>query len=139
MATVKGHFARYRGTLDLGAQPAIELTVEANSLDTANEKRDTHLRSPDFFDAEQHPHLGFVSESATLDGERLHVRGVLRARGNSIPLELDALLRRVGDDIEIVAATEVDHRQLGMTWNTMGTIRTPSKLMVAGRLVRDAA
>ena len=32
-----------------GAQPAIELTIEADSLDTENKKRDTHLRSPDFF------------------------------------------------------------------------------------------
>jgi polyisoprenoid-binding protein YceI len=137
MATVKGRFSRYHGTLDLAARPAIELTIEANSLDTANEKRDTHLRSPDFFDAERHPHLRFVSESATLDGERLHIRGVLRARGSSIPLELDATLRRVGDDVEIQGATEVDHRQLGMTWNQMRSIRTSSKLMVKGRLVRD--
>ena len=139
MAIVKGRFSRYRGTLDLAAQPAIELTIEANSLDTTNEKRDSHLRSPDFFDTEKHPHVRFVSESATLDGERLHVRGVLRARGYTIPLELDATLRRVGDDIEIEAATDADHRQLGMTWNKMRTIRTPSKLMVAGRLVRDSA
>jgi polyisoprenoid-binding protein YceI len=139
MATVKGRFSRYHGTLDLSAHPAIELTIEADSLETTNEKRDTHLRSPDFFDAEKHPYVRFVSESATLDGERLHVRGVLRARGNSIPLELDATLRRVGDDVELEAATEADHRQLGMTWNKMRTLGTTSKLMVTARLVRDAA
>ena len=139
MATVKGGFSRYHATLDLSTEPAIELTVEADSLDTANEKRDRHLRSPDFFDADSHPYVRFVSESATLDGERLHVRGRLHARGSSIPLQLDATLRRIGDDLEIDAATEADHRQLGMTWNRLGMIGTPSKLRVTGRLVRDAA
>jgi polyisoprenoid-binding protein YceI len=139
MATVRGRFSWYHGTLDLSRQPAIELTIEADSLDTANEKRDTHLRSPDFLDAEKHPYVRFVSESATLDGERLHVRGRLHARGSSMPLELDATLRRVGDDLQIDAATEADHRQLGMTWNRLSMIRTPSRLMVKGRLVQDAA
>jgi polyisoprenoid-binding protein YceI len=139
IATVKGRYSRYHGTLDLSAEPAIELAIEADSLDTTNKKRDTHLRSADFFGAEQHPYVRFVSESATLDGDRLHVRGRLHARGNSIPLELDATLRRLGDDLEVEAATEVDHRQLGMTWNQMSNVRTPSKLMVTGRLVRDAA
>ena len=138
MATVKGRFSRYHGTLHLPSQPAIELTIEADSLDTANKKRDAHLRSSDFFDADKHPYVRFVSDSATLDGERLHVRGRLHARGDSIPLELDATLRRFGDDLEIEAAAEADHRQLGMTWNPMGMIRTPSKLMVTGRLVSDA-
>src|SRR5215211_2786401 len=39
MQTVKGHFARYHGTLDLAAQPAIELVIEADSLDTKQEAR----------------------------------------------------------------------------------------------------
>jgi polyisoprenoid-binding protein YceI len=139
MMTVKGRFSRYHGTLDLSAQPAIELTIEADSVDTANEKRDSHMRSVDFFDAEQHPCVRFVSESATLDGERLHVRGRLQARGSSIPLELDATLRRVGDDLAVEALTAAEHRQLGMTWNKLSMIGTVSKLMVTGRLVRDAA
>jgi polyisoprenoid-binding protein YceI len=138
MATVRGRFSRYHGTLDLSAEPAIDLTIEADSLDTANEKRDTHLRSADFFHAQKHPYVRFVSESATLDGDRLRVRGRLHARGSSVPLELDATVRRAGDDLEIEAATEADHRRLGMTWNRMRVIGTPTKLGVTGVLVRDA-
>jgi len=139
MATVKGRFSRYQGTFDLSSEPAIELAIEAGSLETANGKRDTHLRSPDFFDAEKYPHVRFVAERAALDGERLHVRGRLHARGSSIPLEVNATLRRVGDELEIESATEADHRALGMTWNWLGTIRAPSRLIVTGRLVPDAA
>jgi polyisoprenoid-binding protein YceI len=139
LPTIKGRFSRYQGTLDLSGQPAIELTIETESLDTNNKKRDAHLRSPDFFGAEKHPYVRFVSESATLDGDRLKVRGRLQARGSNLPLELDATLRRVGDELKVETATHADHHHLGMTWNKLGMLRTPSQLMVKGRLVQDAA
>jgi polyisoprenoid-binding protein YceI len=137
IVTVKGRFSRYQGTLRLSGEPAVELTIEADSLDTKNEKRDKHLRSPDFFRVEQDPYVRFVSESAALVGDRLEVRGLLHARGAGIPLDIDATLRQAGDDLEIEAVTVADHRQLGMTWNPMGVVRTPSKLIVKGRLVRE--
>jgi polyisoprenoid-binding protein YceI len=84
-------------------------------------------------------YVRFVSHGATLDGERLAVRGELHARGRSVPLELNGTLRRIGDEIEIEATTEADHRQLGMTWNWMGTIGTPTRLMVSGSLVPEPA
>jgi polyisoprenoid-binding protein YceI len=138
LSTVKGRFSRYQGTLDLLGQPAIELIIDADSLDTNLKARDKHLRSPDFFSAEKHPHIRFVAETATLDGDRLTVRGRLHARGRNMPLELDATLRRVGDELEIEASTHADHHQLGMTWNRLGMMRTPSELTVKGRLVPDA-
>jgi polyisoprenoid-binding protein YceI len=139
MPTVKGSFSRYQGTLDLGARPAIELTIEAGSLDTKNKRRDEHLRSPDFFGAERHPSVRFVSDAAAIEGERLTVRGRLHARGTSMPLSIEATLRFVGDELEVEAVTTADHHLLGMTWNKMGIPKTPSELIVKGRLVRDAA
>jgi polyisoprenoid-binding protein YceI len=138
IVTVKGGFSRYHGTLHLSGDPAIELTIEADSLDTKNKRRDTHLRSPDFFDVEQHPYVRFVSDSAALEGERLSVHGELHARGTSMPLDIDATLRRAGDELELEAVTIADHRRLGMTWDVLGTLRGPCKLIVKGRLVRDA-
>jgi polyisoprenoid-binding protein YceI len=138
LATVEGEFKSYGGTLDLSADPAIELTIVAASVQTGQPKRDRHLRSPDFFDAENHPQIRFASDSAQLDGERLAVRGRLQAAGNSIPLGLEATLRRVGDELEIEAITDVHHRALGITWSPLGIMRSPSKVSVGGRLVRDA-
>jgi polyisoprenoid-binding protein YceI len=138
IATVKGGFSRYQGTLDLRDDPSIDLTIEGDSLDTKYEKRDKHLRSPDFFDVEAHPYVRFVSDSAVLDGERLTVRGRLHARGTSIPLRLEATLRRSGDDLELEAVTEADRRDLGMTWNLLGSVGATSTLTVKGRLVRDS-
>ena len=138
IGTVKGRFSRYQGALHLSGKPAIELTIDADSLDTRNKRRDKHLRSPDFFGVEQHPYVRFVSESAALEGERLKVRGVLHARGAGMPLEIDATVRRAGDELEVEAITLADHHELGMTWNFMGMLRPPIKLIVRGRLVRDA-
>ena len=136
LTNVTGRFERYEGTLDLQENPAIELTIDAASLDTNLGLRDRHLRSADFFDVVNHPQVSFVSDSATLEGERLHVRGRLHAAGKSIPLELDARLRRVGDELEIDARTYADHRKLGMSHGMLGMITTPSELIVHGRLVR---
>ena len=134
--TVRGEFADYDGTLDLGATPAVVLTLQAASLDTKLAKRDAHLRSGDFFDVERHPQVRFISDTATLDGETLRVRGQLHAAGRQIPLELDATVREVDGELEIEAVTEADHRELGMTWSPLGILRAPSKLIVRGRLVR---
>ncbi len=138
LMTVKGHFERYDGTLDLQSNPTIELTIEAASLNTNNKLRDKHLRSDDFFDVKDHPEVRFVSDSATLAGERLSVRGRLYAAGQSMSLALDANLRRVGDELELDAKTDADQHKLGMTHGTLGMIRTPSELTVRGRLVQAA-
>ena len=55
LATVEGRFERYDGTLDLQQNPAIELTIDAASLNTNLGFRDRHLRSADFFDVVNHP------------------------------------------------------------------------------------
>ena len=136
LQTVMGHFDRYDGTLELAAQPSIELTIEADSLNTNNPKRDKHLRSADFFDIANHPHVRFVSELVTLDGERLDVRGELHAAGKSVPMEFQGVIRPDGDELEVDVTTSVDHRELGLTWNQLGMMRAPSKLIVRGRLVR---
>ncbi len=135
LATVRGHFDSYEGTLDLQRSPAIELTIDAASVDTKLGLRDRHLRSADFFDVSNHPQVRFVSDDVTLDGERLHVRGTLQAAGQSIPLELDARVQQVGDELEVEAKTTADHRKLGMSHGTLGMIPTPSELIVHGRLV----
>ena len=137
LATVKGRFEHYEGSLDLQRTPAIELKIQAASLNTKNRLRDRHLRSRDFFDVASHPEVRFVSDTATEDGERLKVSGQLYAAGSSLPLELDATLQPAGEDVEIYATTHADHRKLGMSHGMLGMIGTPSELIVHGRLVAD--
>lgn len=137
LMTVKGHFERYDGTLDLRREPAIELTIEAGSLNTKNNMRDKHLRSGDFFDVANEPEVRFVSDRATLDGETLTVSGKLYAAGKSIPLDVDATLQPVDDELEVDGTAYANQFELGMSHGMLGMIRPPSKLIVRGRLVRD--
>lgn len=136
LMTVKGHFDSYDGTIDLSASPAIELKIEADSLDTGHEKRDKHLRSADFFGVEETPEVRFTSDTATLAGKTLKVTGQLEAGGKSVPLSFDAKVQGAGEDLSIYAEVEVDHRELGMTWSPLGIMRAPSKLVVQGKLKR---
>ena len=117
LGTVKGHFDDYEGRLDLSADPAIELTIDAAHVQTGNPKRDQHLRSAEFFDAENHPSVQFVSNSVVLRGDTLRVRG----------------------ELEIEAAASAPHRELGMTWNPLGMIPPHSELHVTGYLVPTTA
>jgi len=137
LQTVKGRFASYDGTLELGARPVVLLTIDAASLNTDNAKRDKHLRSADFFDVERHPHIRFTSSIATADGDSLKLRGQLDAAGKQIPLELDATVRIVDGELDLEAVTYADQRELGMTWSPLGMVRAPSKLIVRARLVRE--
>jgi polyisoprenoid-binding protein YceI len=138
LMTVKGRFHHYEGSLNLRSEPAVQLRIDADSLDTKNAKRDAHLRSPDFFDSEHHPHVRFVSDDVVVDGDTLTVRGRLYAAGKDIPLELDATVNTVDGELQIEAATDADHRELGMTWSPLGILRAPSKLVVSGRLIRES-
>jgi polyisoprenoid-binding protein YceI len=135
LAPVKGHFDDYQGRLDLGATPAIELTIDATSLDTGNRRRDKHLRSADFFDVEHHPRVQFVSDAVQLQGDTLKVHGRLTASGRSIPIELDAEVHETGDELEIEATTMAPHRDLGMTYSPLGMISSRSMLIVRAHLI----
>jgi polyisoprenoid-binding protein YceI len=139
LMTVKGRFDRYQGSLDLSARRAVELTIDADSLDTKVKRRDEHLRTEDFFDVANHPHVRFISDSARHQGDTLEVSGHLHAAGKHIPIEVNAQLRDVEIDgeVEIEATALADPRGLGMLWAPMGITRAPIKLIVRGRLVRQ--
>jgi polyisoprenoid-binding protein YceI len=139
LATVNGHFERYEGKLDLQSTLAAQLTIDAASLDTGNRRRDRHLRSSDFFDVEHHPQVRFTSESAQLDGQTLVVRGTLEAAGKSLPLDLRATLTVIDGQPVIEAHTTVNRRDFGMTWNLLGMVGMPSRLLVKGSLVREGS
>jgi polyisoprenoid-binding protein YceI len=135
---VKGHFDDFEGRLDLSAEPAIELNIDAASVQTGNRKRDEHLRSADFFDTENHGMVRFVSNSAVPQGDVLKVRGRLFARDQSIPLELDAMVRVLDGELAIEASISALHRELGMTWSPLGMISARSELVVTGYLTPAA-
>ena len=136
LMTVRGRFDRFDGSYEIGQEGAkIELTIEADSLDTGNGTRDEHLRSPDFFDVVSHPHVRFASTRIhDVGGGLLHVVGRLEAAGNVAPLEFPATVRPVADGLEVEATTTVDQSLLGMSSGQLGMIRPPATLHVKARL-----
>ena len=124
---VRGRFTDFSGTITVGESPeesAVEVTIDAASIDTGDEKRDGHLRSADFLDVENHPTLEFRSTAVeAIDDERLLVTGDLTIRGVTRPVTLDATCDgefsdpRGGRRVGFSATTEVDREDWGLTWN----------------------
>ena len=140
LATVTGLFGRLDGWLEVDEHGRwrMELTLDAASLNTGNRKRDEHLRSSEFFDAERHPVVRFRSSSASYQGGgRLHVDGALEAAGERAPLEVKTTVAQADAELEIDAAATVDQRRLGMTWSPLGLARTPTALTVHAHLRRE--
>jgi polyisoprenoid-binding protein YceI len=136
LITVTGHFDRFDGTYTVKPDSRqIELTIDADSLDTGRKPRDKHLREADFFHVAEHPQTRFHSNSVVDAGDgTLHVSGELEAAGKTVPLNFDAAVAEIGDELEIEATTTVDHRLLDMTWSPLGALRSPSTLHVKARL-----
>jgi len=136
LTTVRGRFDRFSGSYEVGPDgPKMDLTIDAESLDTGNATRDRHLRSVDFFAVAEHPQVRFTSTRVRdARGGTLRVEGGLEAAGKVVPLEFDATVRQAGDALEVEATTTVDHQQLGMSGGLLGMIRRPATLHVKARL-----
>jgi polyisoprenoid-binding protein YceI len=140
LATVHGRFDGFSGSYETGPEgTTIELTIDADSLDTGNKTRDRHLRSSSFFHATEHPRLRFASTRVREVGNGVvHVGGRLEAAGTSVWLEFPAIVRPVGDGLEIEATTTVDQQELGMSNGPLSMIRRPVTLHVTARLIDTA-
>lgn len=85
IATVRGEFTEFEGALEVGEDLSSSRaygTVKTASVDTNESGRDDHLRSPDFFNAEENPEITFQSTSIeALDDEELRITGELTING----------------------------------------------------------
>src|SRR5207245_10065208 len=87
ISNVRGEFQKLSGEVSYDRQnpeaSRISVTVDVASINTREDKRDAHLRSADFFDVENHPHMTFVSKRVRGPGDGLDVVGVLTVRGTT--------------------------------------------------------
>jgi len=101
ISNVKGKFDSFNGTFELnehGKLIGATATVKAESINTGNVKRDTHLKSPDFFDVEKFPLISFRATKITYNGAKCKVVGDMTIKGVTRSVILDGeLLGRVKD------------------------------------------
>jgi polyisoprenoid-binding protein YceI len=126
VATVKGRFAEFAGTLTVGEGPWCAAgAVEVASLDTGDAVRDEHLlRSADFFDVERYPRVELHADSVEqLAGGRIRIVGPLTLRGNTRAIELDGRLEGVERDadgarvVHMSLRGELNRADFGLVWN----------------------
>jgi len=128
ISTVKGRFGAVTGTVALDLeQPTlavVDVTIAADSIDTRNADRDTHLRSPDFFDTAKFPTLRYVSRRVEhLAGGTFRVIGDLTIRGVTREVPLQATLEGQGKDpwggerVAFSAQGKLNRADFGLVWN----------------------
>jgi polyisoprenoid-binding protein YceI len=131
VANVRGAFSKVSGTVvydpDNPGDTSIEAVIDASSIGTREEARDTHLKSADFLHVEQHPVITFKSKKveAAGDGE-LKVIGDLTIRGatREVVLKVDGPTPENKDPwgnikMGASATTKIKRSDFGLTWNAM--------------------
>jgi len=129
VTNVLGNFDTIKGTLNINekdiTKSKLSVTVDIASIDTDNQERDDHLRSPDFFNVEKHPQMTFVSTKVKKKGKgQLLVTGDLTIRGVTKPVTLtvegptDEIKGPWGNWHTGFAATgKINRTDFGLTWN----------------------
>jgi len=128
ISTVKGHFGDVSGTVTVNeadpSQSSVDVTIAVTSVDTRNEQRDAHLRSPDFFDVEHFPAITFKSRRVEGDTQgAFRVVGDLTIRGTTREIVLDVASEGRtrdpwgNDRAGFSAATRINRKDFGLTWN----------------------
>lgn len=130
ITTVRGQFNVLRGKLDIDEQQPenswVEAEVDAASIDTRDEKRDAHLRSPDFFDAEKYPTITFKSTKVeSVGNNEYRVTGNLTMHGVTKEVTFAAEysgqlkdpygLQRAG----LSAKTTINRKDFDLNWNAV--------------------
>jgi polyisoprenoid-binding protein YceI len=129
VSTVRGGFGKVTGTVSLDdkdlKKASIDAVIDAASINTRVDKRDAHLRSPDFFDVARFPTITFKStEVQKAGGDKYKVTGTLTMHGVSKPVVLDVVsaTTEVKDPYGnmkrgAVITTTLNRKDFGLTWN----------------------
>jgi polyisoprenoid-binding protein YceI len=125
---VRGRFSDFEGTIEYDApdptRSSVDVSIQAASIDTAESQRDAHLRSADFFAADEFKTLTFKSSRITRTGtDTFDVNGTLTIRGVSRPVTLKATFLGAAKDpwgnekLGFEAELALNRKDYGLTWN----------------------
>jgi polyisoprenoid-binding protein YceI len=125
IATVKGQFKEFEGTLEIGPDGALAHgTVKTASVDTREPQRDEHLRSADFFEVDTYPEIGFRSTAIRPAGQdELEIDGELTIHGVTRPITLKAEIEGTETDLQgndrvgLSASAQINRSDYEMRFN----------------------
>jgi polyisoprenoid-binding protein YceI len=126
LTKVRGRFSGVQGALRVAEDPvesSVEVTIDTATVDSGDQARDDHLRSPDFFDVERYPTATFRSSRVEWNGRTGKVEGELTIRDVTRPLTLD--VEYLGhtrdpwahDRAVFSASATINREDWGLTWN----------------------
>jgi polyisoprenoid-binding protein YceI len=130
ITTVTGYFKTFdlvveTETEDFTTAKSIEFTADIDSIDTNNQQRDTHLKSPDFFNADEHGQLRFVGRKYEGSGDEAKLHGDLTIRGITKPITLDVEFGGTVVDpygqhkAGFTVRGKISRKEFGLTWNAV--------------------
>ena len=98
-------------------------SAKVASVQVKDENLETHLQSPDFFDAERNPELTFASKSIDVDGDKLTIDGEITIKGHTEPVEIVGVYTEPfadpfgGTRLGLKLEAKVDRTKFGVSWN----------------------
>jgi len=126
IATVRGQFREFEGTIvaaDDLAESRVDGRASVASVDTGEARRDAHLRSPDFFDAERYPDITFDSMRIEhVEGGMFRIVGDLTIRDQTHEISLATVVGGAGEDpwgnmrVGLQARAVINRKEFGLTW-----------------------
>jgi polyisoprenoid-binding protein YceI len=131
ISTVTGNFLTFNATAESDKEDftdaAISFEADVSSIDTKNEQRDGHLKSGDFFDADNHPKLVFKSTGMTRNSDdEYELAGDLAIRGVTKPIKLSVVyngtVRGFGGSFDVAAfeiTGKINRQEYGLKWNAL--------------------
>jgi polyisoprenoid-binding protein YceI len=133
LMNVKGRFTDFsgEGRVEPGGQVSGRIDVKAATVTTGIKQRDNHLRSADFFDAENHPDITVTVNGVDPDsGDELNVRAELSIRGNTVALPMRVRADVLDDGaVRLTTTTTVERDQLDVSGNMVGMIPNTTTLL----------
>ena len=129
ISTVTGSFKAFDGNFETEnddfSNAQIDFSLDVSSIDTNQGQRDTHLKSPEFFDAEKYPKMTFSSTSFTKDGDDYDLQGHLTIKDLTKPVTLNVEFGGTATDFygnekagfEITG--KISRKEFGLTWDAI--------------------
>jgi polyisoprenoid-binding protein YceI len=137
LAPVNGRFTEFSGDGQITDTQTVfgRIDIKAASLDTKIRKRNEHLRSADFFEAEKFPDISLVVTSAeAIDGDIVDLRAQLTIKATTAPLPLRTKVAVLDDGaVRLSTQATIDRKDFGVDGNMMGMI--PDKATISGDVV----